>query len=54
MGGALVSLLRDHYGTQSKGDKHGQTPLGTGITTLRKQTKIKIREYTNGHSKILF
>lgn len=28
----------------------GQTPLGTGITTLRKQTRIKIREYTNGHS----
>ena len=32
-----------------KGDKHGQTPLGIGITTLRNRTRIKIKEYTNGH-----
>lgn len=32
-----------------KGDKHGQTPLGTGVTILRNRTRIKIKEYTNGH-----
>lgn len=33
--------------------KHGQTPLETGITILRNETRIKIREYANGTQNIL-